>query len=81
MPIVIASRVVQTDSYEAGHGEFAQTSAATTAPSITTAPAVSVLRKLRTGAARFRAHAVRPASGSAGVSTLIVAILHNPDAA
>lgn len=39
---------------------FAQISAAIAAPSITIAPPVSVLRKLRTGAARFRAQAVRP---------------------
>ncbi len=39
---------------------FAHTSAAIAAASITTAPPVSVLRKLRTGAARLRAHAVRP---------------------
>ena len=39
---------------------FAHTSAAIAAANITTAPPVSVLRKLRTGAARLRAHAVRP---------------------
>ena len=62
-PSWIESVVVQTDSYESGHGEFAHSSAATVAPSITTAPPDSVLRKLRTGAARFRAHAVRPLNG------------------
>ena len=39
---------------------FAHTIAAIAAASITIAPPVSVLRKLRTGAARLRAHAVRP---------------------
>src|SRR5436309_15323007 len=54
------SFVVQTDSYELDHGAFAHRSAASAAHSNTAAPPVSVLRKSRTGAARFRAHAVRP---------------------
>ena len=52
-------------------GEFAHSRAAIAAPSITNAPPVSVLRKLRTGAARFRAHAVRPPNAVASVLTLI----------
>ena len=40
-------------------------------PSITAAPPVSVLRKSRTGAARLRAHAVRPPKEMAGASALI----------
>ena len=59
-PSWIESVVVHTDSYESDHDEFAHSSAATVAPTIATAPADSVLRKLRTGAARFRAHAVLP---------------------
>jgi hypothetical protein len=66
------SFVVQTDSYESGHGEFAHRSAATAAHTNTVAPPVSVLRKSRTGAARFRAHAVRPAGGAAATSLLVV---------
>ena len=62
-PSWIESVVVHTDSYESDHGEFAHSSAATVAPSSTTAPPVSVLRKPRTGAARFRAHAVFPLKG------------------
>src|SRR3954453_3513829 len=53
------SLVVQTDSYESGQGELAHTSAATVAESSTTAPPVSVVRKSCSGAATFRAHAVR----------------------
>src|SRR5450755_1960841 len=67
----IASVVVQTDSYECHPGTFAHTSAAIAAPSITIAPPSSVLRKLRTGAATFRAQAVRPPYLTAPVSTLI----------
>ncbi len=73
MPVVptwIESSVVQTDSYVCHHGEFAHTSAPIAAPSITNAPPASVLRKLRTGAARFRAHAVRPPNGTASVSAV-----------
>src|ERR1700739_3264460 len=71
LPIRIARFVVQTDSYECHPGAFAHTSAAIAAPSITIAPPSSVLRKLRTGAARFRAQAVRPPYVTASVSTLI----------
>ncbi len=60
VPRWIESSVVHTDSYVCHHGEFAHSSAAIAAPSITNAPPASVLRKLRTGVARFRAHAVRP---------------------
>ena len=60
VPIRIESWVVHTDSYVCHHGEFAQSRAAIAAPSMTNAPPDSVLRKLRTGAARFLAHAVRP---------------------
>jgi hypothetical protein len=60
LPIRITSLVVHTDSYECDHGEFAHSDAAIAAAGIATAPPVSVLKKLRTGAARFRAHAVRP---------------------
>jgi hypothetical protein len=59
-PKWIESFVVHTDSYELDHGELAHSSAATAAHSNTTALPVSVLRKLRTGAATLRAHAVRP---------------------
>src|SRR4051794_27991266 len=59
LPSWIESLVVQTDSYESGQGELAHTSAATVAESSTTAPPVSVVRKSCSGAARFRAHAVR----------------------
>src|SRR3954452_16746015 len=59
LPSWIESLVVQTDSDESGQGEFAHTSAATVAQSSTTAPPVSVVRKARSGAATFRAHAVR----------------------
>ncbi len=40
------------------------------APSITNAPPLSVLKKLRTGAARLRAHAVRPPNGIASVTLI-----------
>jgi hypothetical protein len=46
---------------------LAQSSAATVATSRTTAPPVSVDRKSRTGAARLRAHAVRPLSAEEGL--------------
>ena len=59
------SFVVQSDSYEPDQGELAHDSAATAAHSNTSAPPVSVLRKSRTGAARFRAQAVRPVSEAA----------------
>ena len=65
LPTWIESSVVHTDSYESDHGEFAHTSAATVAMSSAAAPALSVLRKSRTGAARLRAHAVRPLEESA----------------
>src|SRR5579884_1345926 len=42
---------------------------------MTNAPPVSVLRKLRTGAARLRAQAVRPPNGVASVVTLIADLL------
>ena len=71
VPIRIESVVVHTDSYVCHHGEFAHNSAAIAAPSMTNAPPASVLRKLRTGAARFLAHAVRPPYGIASVVTLI----------
>jgi hypothetical protein len=71
-PRRIESFVVQTDSYEPVHGEFAHKSAATAAHTITAPPPVSVLRKSRTGAARFRAHAVRPVGGAAATSLLVV---------
>src|SRR5215212_9667405 len=63
VPTRIESLVLQNESYESDQGELAQTSAATTAPSSTVAPADSVLRKSRTGAARLRAQAVRPLNG------------------
>ena len=53
---------------------LAHVSAAIAAPSITIAPPVSVLRKLRTGAARLRAHAVRPPKVIASVPTLICSL-------
>src|SRR5262245_21311862 len=59
LPRRIDSSVVHTDSYELSQGELAHRSAATVAASSTSAPPDSVLRKSRTGAARFRAHAVR----------------------
>src|SRR4051812_17075053 len=62
LPRRIESFVVQNDSYESGHGELAHKSAATAAASNTMALPVSVVRKSRTGAARFRAQAVRPES-------------------
>ena len=71
VPMWIESSVVHTDSYVCHHGEFAHSNAAIAAPSITNAPPASVLRKLRTGAARFLAHAVRPANGMASVLTLM----------
>src|SRR5947209_20249198 len=64
-PRRIESFVVQTDSYESDQGAFAHKSAATAAHTSTAAPPVSVLRKSRTGAARFRAHAVRLVEGAA----------------
>jgi len=67
----IESSVVHTDSYVCHHGEFAHIRAAIAAPSMTNAPPDSVLRKLRTGAARLRAQAVRPPNGIASVLTLI----------
>ena len=77
-PKRITNFVVHTDSYECDHGEFAHRSATTAAPSITNAPPVSVVRKSRTGAARFRAHAVRPAKGVAGASTLTKRLSQSP---
>ena len=74
MPVVptwIESSVVHTDWYVCHHGEFAHTRAAIAAPSMTNAPPASVLKKLRTGAARFLAHAVRPPNGTASVVMLI----------
>src|SRR5918998_1232350 len=65
-PSRIERSVVQTDSYELDHGEFAHSSATTAAVSNATAPPDSVARKSRTGAARFRAHAVRPLNDVAG---------------
>src|SRR4030088_1936252 len=62
-PIRTDSVVVHTDSYESDQGEFAHTSAATAATSRIAALPVSVDRKSRTGAARFRPHAVRPVNG------------------
>ena len=73
LPTWIESSVRHTDSYVCHHGEFAHTSAAIAAPSMTNAPPASVLKKLRTGAARFLAHAVRPLNGTASVVTLIAA--------
>jgi hypothetical protein len=61
------SFVVQSDSYEPAQGEFAHKSAATAAHNNTSALPVSVLRKSRTGAVRFRAQAVRPVSEAARV--------------
>src|SRR3954468_5013097 len=58
-PSRIESSVVQTDSYECGQGEFAQTSAASVAATSAAAPPVSVVRKSRSGAAAVRAHDVR----------------------
>ena len=58
-PTRIASSVDHSDSYEPDHGEFAHSSAATVAASRATAPPVSLLRKSRSGDARFRAQAVR----------------------
>src|SRR3954454_984175 len=75
-PTRIDSTVRQNDSYESDHGEFAHTSAATVAPSSAAAPAVSVLRKSRSGAARLRAHAVRPvwpAEGAAPSAVIVPA--------
>src|SRR6185437_14789853 len=76
-PRWIESSVVHTVSYECHPGEFDHSRAAIAAPSITNAPPVSVLRKLRTGAARLRAQAVRPPNGvaSASVLTLIARLL------
>src|SRR6185437_3863613 len=74
-PRWIESSVVHTVSYECHPGEFDHSRAAIAAPSITNAPPVSVLRKLRTGAARFRAQAVRPPNGVASVVTLIGRLL------
>src|SRR4051794_5438637 len=71
-PSWIDSLVVQTDSYEPCHGEFAHRSAAMAAPSSATALPVSVLRKSRTGAARLRAHAVRPVYGVACASATAI---------
>src|SRR5919108_933229 len=64
-PTRMETVVVQNDSYESHHGEFAQSSASTDAATIATALPVSLLKKSRTGAVRFRAHAVlaRCASG------------------
>ena len=62
VPMWIDRLVVHTDSYELDHGELAHSSAAIAAPSMTAAPPVSVVRKVRTGAARLRAQAVRPPS-------------------
>ena len=63
LPMRIESSVLQKDSYESGHGELAQMRAASAAQSSATAPADSVLRKSRTGAAMLRAHAVRSVKG------------------
>src|SRR3954447_20511142 len=71
-PTRIDSTVPQNDSYESDHGEFAHTSAATVAPSSAAAPAVSVLRKSRSGAARLRAHAVRPVWPAEGAASSAV---------
>jgi hypothetical protein len=68
LPSRIESFAVQTDSYDPGNA-FAQTSAAAAEHSNTAAPPASVLRKLRTGAPRFRAHAVRPVGGLSRVVT------------
>src|SRR4051812_13636354 len=75
-PRRIESTVRQNDSYESDHGEFAHTRAATVAPSSAVAPAVSVLRKSRSGAARLRAHAVRsvwPPEGAASSAVIVPA--------
>src|SRR5438105_3340965 len=77
-PIRIESFVVHNDWYESDHGEFAHRSAAIVAASRKIALPVSVLRKSRTGAPRFRAQAVRPVKASArpgrelATSTLIL---------
>src|SRR3954453_12833469 len=71
-PTRIDSTVRQNDSYESDHGEFAHTSAATVAPSSAAAPAVSVLRKARSGAARFPGHAVRPVWPAEGAASSAV---------
>ena len=59
-PIRIDRSVVQNDSYDSHQGRFAQISAASDAASSAAALLVSVVRKLRSGAATLRAHAVRP---------------------
>src|SRR5689334_14511281 len=71
LPRLIESFVPQTESYESGHGELAQTSAAMVAPSSTAALPVSVARKSRTGAARLRAQAVLPVNGVVAVASAI----------
>src|SRR3954469_5551046 len=75
-PTLTESTVRQNDSYVSHHGEFAHASAATVAPSSAAAPAVSVLRKSRSGAARLRAHAVRsvwPPEGAASSAVVLPA--------
>src|SRR5256885_15524090 len=57
--MLMDSRVRQRFSYELG-STLIHTSAARVAASKTAALAVSVRRNLRSGASRFRAHAVRP---------------------
>ena len=52
---------------------FAQTSAATTAASRTTALPVSVSRNARSGVWRFRVHAVRPLNGAVETSVSAMA--------
>ncbi len=74
-PRPIESVVVQSDSYESDHGEFAHNSAPTAAQSNTAAPPVSVVRKSRTGAARFRAQAVRPVSEADALARALIAAI------
>src|SRR3954453_16048960 len=59
------SSVLHSDAYESDHGEFAQISAASVAVSSTAALPVWLPRNARTGAARLRAHAVRPLNAGA----------------
>ena len=59
LPRWIDSSVPHSDAYDDA-STLTQTSAATVAPSSTTALPVSVRRNSRSGVSRFRPHAVRP---------------------
>src|SRR2546421_8345703 len=67
--MLMDSRVRQRFSYELG-STLIHTSAARVAASKTAALAVSVRRNLRSGASRFRAHAVRPENDGPACSVI-----------